>query len=126
MISTIGCFNIRLPSQKSLFQLMCEKIARLKFLAKRYRQQQQQQSTTSDANASSSTSEIQLPFFIMTSDATHAQTVKFFAENNFFGLPKDQVICFQQGMLPALDFGGKILLESKGKVAMSPNGNGTI
>jgi UDP-N-acetylglucosamine/UDP-N-acetylgalactosamine diphosphorylase len=65
----------------------------------------------------------QIPFLIMTSAATHDDTVAFFEEHKHFGL--DDVTFFQQGMMPALDLAtGEPLLEAPGKVFMSPNGHG--
>ncbi len=64
------------------------------------------------------------PLFIMTSDVTHADTVKFFEENNYFGYPKDRVHFFEQSVAPACDFEGKIFLDKKYRVSHAPNGNG--
>jgi len=63
-------------------------------------------------------------WFVMTSHANHAATETFFHENNFFGLDRARVHCFRQGRMPAVDFNGKILLETKSSIAMSPDGHG--
>jgi UDP-N-acetylglucosamine/UDP-N-acetylgalactosamine diphosphorylase len=65
-----------------------------------------------------------LHWFLMTSHANHAQTEAFFAEHNYFGLAKDRVHFFRQGRMPAVDFSGKILLETKASIALSPDGHG--
>src|SRR5262245_36186652 len=66
-----------------------------------------------------------LPFLIMTSDATHDETVAFFEQNDFFGLPRDEVAFFQQGMMPALDLDtGQLLLEEPHRLFLSPDGHG--
>jgi UDP-N-acetylglucosamine/UDP-N-acetylgalactosamine diphosphorylase len=63
-------------------------------------------------------------WFIMTSHANHEATEAFFKENRYFGLDSGRVHFFRQGRMPAVDFNGKILLESKGSIAMSPDGHG--
>ncbi len=66
-----------------------------------------------------------VPFLIMTSPATHQETVDFFGQQQFFGLPADDVWFFTQGTMPALDLAtGKLLLESPGQLFLSPNGHG--
>ena len=65
-----------------------------------------------------------LHWFIMTSHANHAATEAFFEENNHFGFDRGRVHFFRQGRMPAVDFAGKILLETKGSVALSPDGHG--
>src|SRR5262249_23689017 len=66
-----------------------------------------------------------VPFLIMTSHATHAETEAFFQQHNFFGLPPQEVVFFRQGTMPALDLTtGKLLLEAPGRLFTSPNGHG--
>jgi UDP-N-acetylglucosamine/UDP-N-acetylgalactosamine diphosphorylase len=65
-----------------------------------------------------------LHWFIMTSHANHARSETFFAEHRFFGLDRARVHFFRQGRMPAVDFAGRILLESPGVIALSPDGHG--
>lgn len=65
-----------------------------------------------------------LHWFIMTSHANHAQTEAFFVEHGFFGLDRSHVHFFRQGRMPAVNFEGKILLETKSSIALSPDGHG--
>lgn len=66
-----------------------------------------------------------VPFLVMTSPATHADTVRYFEHERFFGLNRDQVQFFEQGTMPALDMAtGKLLLEKPGELFLSPNGHG--
>lgn len=58
--------------------------------------------------------------YIMTSEFTLAPTEKFFKENNYFGLEPSNVIMFEQRMIPAVSFDGKVVLQGKGKIAMAP------
>lgn len=62
--------------------------------------------------------------FVMTSDINNKDTVEFFKENDYFGYNKEYITFFMQEMTPAVDFNGKIFLDEKWKVSMSPNGNG--
>lgn len=96
-----GCFNIGLPSKKTLFQLLSERILKLQ-----------------------SDTEGELSLYVMTSPLNHDETVSFFEKHNYFGIV---VKFFPQGMLPCLnDEDGKIILEGKEKVSMAPDGNGGI
>jgi UDP-N-acetylglucosamine/UDP-N-acetylgalactosamine diphosphorylase len=63
-------------------------------------------------------------WYIMTSPANDEATKTFFREHNTFGLNPDQVTFFQQGVMPAFDRDGRILLDQKHRVALSPNGHG--
>ena len=65
-----------------------------------------------------------VPLYIMTSDKNHEQTVSFWKEHGYFGYPETEVKFFKQEMAPAVDYDGKIILETKDMPALSPNGNG--
>ena len=103
-----------LVSQKSLFQLHCEKVLLRQRLARSSRVD----------SAPNGAGLIQL--CIMTSRQTDADTRAFFAQHNFFGLGRDQVHFFVQASLPCYSMDGKILKESGGRIATAPGGNGGI
>ncbi len=65
-----------------------------------------------------------IPWYIMTSEANHDQTIAFFQENDYFDLGRENIMFFKQEMLPAVDLKGKLILEDKHKLFMSPNGHG--
>jgi UDP-N-acetylglucosamine/UDP-N-acetylgalactosamine diphosphorylase len=96
-----GTFPVTPVQQKPLFQVFAEKI-----------------------QAARATYGAAVPWFIMTSHANHEATIGFFRENGFFGLPEKEVSFFRQGRMPAVDREGRILLESTGAIAMSPDGHG--
>jgi UDP-N-acetylglucosamine/UDP-N-acetylgalactosamine diphosphorylase len=96
-----GTFAVTPLKQKSLFQVFAEKI---RAVGSRYGRP--------------------LHWFIMTSHANHAQTEAFFAGHGYFGLDKGRVHFFRQGRMPAVDFNGKILLETPSSLALSPDGHG--
>ncbi|KAJ5757092.1 uncharacterized protein N7511_007274 [Penicillium nucicola] len=105
-----GCFDIGLLSEKSLFQLQAERIAKLQELAQK-------------ANGGA---DVVIPWYVMTSGPTRKPTEKFFADNKYFGLKESNIMIFEQGVLPCISNEGKIMLESKGKAAVAPDGNGGI
>ena len=105
-----GCFNIGLPTQKSLFHIQAERIQKVQQLAEK----------------KSGKKNLVIPWYVMTSGPTRGPTEKFFEENKYFGLERDNVSIFEQGILPCISNEGKILMESKAKVAVAPDGNGGI
>lgn len=97
-----GMFPIGPVSNKTLFQVHADKVFAL---ARRYGKP--------------------VPFLVMTSPATHADTVAYFGEQGYFGLGEGNVYFFQQGTMPAVDLAtGRLLLEAPGTVFTSPNGHG--
>ena len=96
-----GTLPIAPVSGKSIFQLHAEKI----------RAVQQKYHTY-------------IPWYIMTSETNDRVTQDFFQSHRFFGLDTEQVCFFTQGMLPAVDLHGKLLMNSKSDIVMSPNGHG--
>ena len=64
-----------------------------------------------------------VPLYIMTSNINHDDTQAFFEEHGYFGY---EGVCevFVQEMEPACDYQGRVYMESRTRVAMSPNGNG--
>uniref|UniRef100_A0A1D2A1J4 UDP-N-acetylglucosamine diphosphorylase n=1 Tax=Auxenochlorella protothecoides TaxID=3075 RepID=A0A1D2A1J4_AUXPR len=105
-----GCYDIGLPSRKSLFRLHAERLLRLQQLAQR------EESAPRPC----------IPWYIMTSPATDVETRAFFQAHAWFGLDAEQVFFFQQGELPALTPSGEAILAAPGRLALSPDGNGGV
>lgn len=96
-----GTFVVTPLSEKSLFEVFADKIARA---SERY--------------------SVSIPWCIMTSSINHDATVDFFETHQYFGLAKDSVYFFPQALFPAVDLKGKILMETKGRIVRTPNGHG--
>ncbi|CAG0992543.1 UDP-N-acetylglucosamine/UDP-N-acetylgalactosaminediphosphorylase [Myxococcaceae bacterium] len=67
-----------------------------------------------------------LPWYVMTSAATHAATRSFFAGKAHFDLPQEEVFFFSQRSVPAVDFEGRMLLDAPDHVFESPDGHGGV
>ena len=65
-----------------------------------------------------------IPLFIMTSEKNDEETRAFLKAHDFFGYNEEYIYFFIQDMAPATDFNGKVYLEAKNRIALSPNGNG--
>jgi len=98
-----GTLHIAPVSRKSIFQLHAEKICAI----------QQRYHTN-------------IPWYIMTSKTNSLPTQDFFKTHHYFGLNPGQIRFFSQGMLPVLDLNGKLLMNSKSNIVMSPNGHGGL
>ncbi|KFK36408.1 hypothetical protein AALP_AA4G120100 [Arabis alpina] len=109
-----GCYNIGLPSGKSLFQIQAERILCVQRLA------------TQAMNEAGPTRPVTIQWYIMTSPFTHEPTQKFFESHKYFGLESDQVTFFQQGTLPCVSKDGKLIMETPFSLAKAPDGNGGV
>ena len=105
-----GMYDVGLPSNKSLYQLQAERLARLQEVA------------AERTGVSGGT----VTWYIMASEATKVPTLEYFEKNDFFGLDKKDLVFFEQGTLPCFTFDGKIILNSPGKIAHAPDGNGGL
>jgi UDP-N-acetylglucosamine/UDP-N-acetylgalactosamine diphosphorylase len=97
-----GMFPIGPVSGHSLFQILIEKVVAT---ARRY-------------NTS-------VPLYVMTSPATHEETIAYLASHQRFGLPAEDLRIFCQGTMPAVDaVAGKLILATKDSLALAPDGHG--
>lgn len=97
-----GMFPIGPVSNAPLFQILLEKIV-----------------------ARSRAAGVAIPLYLMTSPATDAPTREYLAEHDYFGFPAADVRIFCQGTMPAVDAAsGRLLLEAKDRLSLSPDGHG--
>jgi UDP-N-acetylglucosamine/UDP-N-acetylgalactosamine diphosphorylase len=97
-----GMFPIGAVSGASLFQILFEKVL-----------------------ARSQASGMRIPLYLMTSDATHADTLEYLRSTENFGLAGEDLRVFCQGNMPAVDAtSGRLLLADKHDLALSPDGHG--
>lgn len=96
-----GCFQVGPVSDRSLFELQAQKI---RGLVRRIGRP--------------------VPWYIMTSQATDAETREAFETHDYFGLDRVDVQIFEQDMVPAFDFEGRLILEAPDRVFENPNGHG--
>lgn len=96
-----GTYPVTPILEKTLFQVFAEKVAR-----------------------SGERFGVTIPWYILTSEINNEATISAFETADYFGLSKDSVHFIVQGLVPAVDGDGKILLAEKGKIAMTPDGHG--
>jgi UDP-N-acetylglucosamine/UDP-N-acetylgalactosamine diphosphorylase len=96
-----GAFPIGPVSDRTLFEIQAQKVRGLR---RRYGRA--------------------LPWCVMTSAATDAETREFFRKAEFFGVPEGDVLFFRQGMVPSMDFEGRLFLAAPDRIFENPDGHG--
>lgn len=99
-----GMYPIGPVSGASLFQILFEKLIAMR---RRYGQP--------------------IPLMVMTSPATHEETLDYFDATGRFGLPEEDLIVITQATTPAVDAKTlRLLLSDKGSLHLSPDGHGGL
>ena len=98
-----GTYDLGLDTHKSIFEFLTDTLNEAR---KKY--------------------EVDIPWYIMTSEENNKPTVEFFKQHNFFGYPEKCVTFFKQGKLPMLSTDGKILIDENGKIKEAADGHGGI
>lgn len=97
-----GCYPTSCVNNKSLFEMFAQTI---------YANQRKYNTT--------------IPWYIMTSPLNHEQTQSFFDEHNHFGIDPDNIMFFEQGVMPSFDKEtGDLLLSDPAHLATNPDGHG--
>lgn len=97
-----GSVTITPVREKSLFQVFAETILAVR---ERY-------------------SPAAIPWYIMTNPSNHQQTLGFLEDHEHFGLPRNDIFVFVQGVLPSFDFEGRMLMADRHRLALAPDGHG--
>jgi UDP-N-acetylglucosamine/UDP-N-acetylgalactosamine diphosphorylase len=111
-----GMYSVDLLSGKTLYQLQAERLIRVKQLAMKHFGSE---STVSQPGSS-------IPWYIMTSEHTQESTISYFKSNDYFGLNSNDIVFFEQFMLPCFTNEGKFILDEKHKLSKAPDGNGGL
>lgn len=98
-----GTYDLGLDTHKSIFEILTDTLNEAR---KKY--------------------EVDISWYIMTSEENNKPTVEFFKQHNFFGYPEKCVTFFKQGKLPMLSTDGKILIDENGKIKEAADGHGGI
>jgi UDP-N-acetylglucosamine/UDP-N-acetylgalactosamine diphosphorylase len=69
---------------------------------------------------------VHIPWLIMTGPHNHQATVNYFESQAWFGVGRETVRMFPQGMLPSLSPEGRLLMAPEGGLFFNPNGHGGV
>ncbi len=67
---------------------------------------------------------VTIPWYIMTSEENHENTLDFLEKHNYFGYDKNYVMLFKQGELPLLTLDGKLMIGKNKLIKLASDGNG--
>ena len=110
-----GEYNIKLPSNKSLFNYLVNRFLGCQLMCQECLKEEKEKGKIEFKDC---------PLFIMTSTQNDSEVREFFEKNKNFGIKKENIFFFPQGEICALDDQGKILLETPNKIFKAPDGNG--
>ena len=110
-----GEYNIKLPSNKSLFNYLVNRFLGCQLMCQEILKEEKDKGKIEFKDC---------PLFIMTSTQNDSEVREFFEKNKNFGIKKENIFFFPQGEICALDNEGKILLETPNKIFKAPDGNG--
>ena len=98
-----GTFDLGLDTHKSIFEILTDTliVARKKY-------------------------NVDIPWYIMTSEENDEDTQNFFKEHDYFGYPEECITFFKQGKLPMLSTDGKLLVNEDGRLKEAADGHGGI
>ncbi len=68
--------------------------------------------------------EVVIPWYVMCSPLNLGATLAHFEKMDFYGLDRGNIKFFAQGVMPATDFEGNLLLADSDSLALSPDGHG--
>ena len=99
-----GTFKVQtVNGEKYIFEILCET---MKNASKEYN--------------------IEIPWYIMTSEENNKDTENFFKEHDFFGYNPEKIKFFKQSKMPLMTTDGKILIDKDFKVKEAADGHGGI
>ncbi|KKI91046.1 hypothetical protein WQ54_16965 [Bacillus sp. SA1-12] len=98
-----GTYDIGLPGNKTLFELQTERLLQL----------------------FNQTGKM-IPWYIMTSPINDEETKDFFHKHDFFEYDPELITFFVQPTAPTLTSEGKLMLNTKSSLSLSPNGSGGV
>lgn len=99
-----GTFKVQtVNGEKYIFEILCET---MKNASKEYN--------------------VEIPWYIMTSEENNKDTENFFKEHDFFGYNPEKIKFFKQSKMPLMTTDGKILIDKDFKVKEAADGHGGI
>lgn len=99
-----GTFELKLAhAKKSLFEILCDNLKNVNTLYN-----------------------VDIPWYIMTSEKNNQATIQFFEENQYFIYPHKNIHFFKQEKLPVTDVNGKLMLSELFLINEASNGNGDV
>ena len=115
-----GCYDIGLPSGKSIFQIHFERLLCICRLAAVH-------VAGEPVDVDADVADVPLlPVYIMTSHLNDATIREYLETHDYWGYSQSCVYFFEQGLEPCLSLEGRLIVESTDSLSMAPDGNGGL